>query len=243
MESIFDNVCIVLVDTTHPGNIGATARAMKTMSQKNLRLVNPLHFPSAEASARAAGADDILARSQQFKSLEEAVKDCDLVIGTSARIRGIPWPMVLPSECAKKISEGIYSSVAIVFGRESSGLSNEELQLCNLVLKIPANSEYDSLNLAAAVQIICYEIYLLNSNTDSIEFKQNNLPFINQEKMEQFYLHLEACLTQIGFYNVDNPRKLMHRFRRLFNRAQLYESEWKILRGFISKIQEKIGNN
>ena len=239
MENIFDKVNIVLVETTHPGNIGATARAMKTMAQKNLRLVNPLHFPSAEASARAAGADDILAKSQRFPSLEEAVKDCDLVIGTSARIRGIPWPMLVPRECATKIVNGNYSSVAIVFGRESSGLSNEELQLCNIVLKIPTNPEYKSLNLASAVQIVCYEIYMLISSIDNRESKKGDLPYINQEKMEQFYTHLEECLIQIGFYDTNNPGKLMHRFRRLFNRTQLYESEWKILRGFITKIQEK----
>ena len=240
MESIFNKVNIVLVGTTHPGNIGAAARALKTMSLGNLRLVNPLYFPSAEASARAAGADDILAKCEQFTSLEEAVKDCDLVIGTSARIRGIPWPMVLPRECAKKISMEMYSSVAIVFGKESSGLSNEELQLCNMVLKIPTNSEFNSLNLAAAVQIICYEIYLEVNDIDTVEYKKNDLAFVSQDKMEQFYAHLEECFIQTDFYDANNPKKLMHRIRRLFNRSQLYESEWKILRGFISKIQEKM---
>ena len=240
MDSIFDKVNIVLVGTTHPGNIGATARAMKTMNHRNLRLVNPLEFPSAEASSRAAGAHDVLAECRQFSSLEDAIKDCDLVIGTSARVRGIPWPMILPRDCAKKISEETYSSVAIVFGKESSGLSNEELQLCNMVLKVPTNSQYNSLNLAAAVQIICYEIYLLITNLDSIEYKQNEVAFINQDKMEQFYKHLEECFVQIDFHDINNPKKLMHRIRRLFNRAQLYESEWKILRGFISKIQEKV---
>ena len=109
-----------------------------------------------------------------------------------------------------------------------------------MVLKIPTNSQYNSLNLAAAVQIICYEIYLLITNLDSIEYKQNEVAFINQDKMEQFYKHLEECFIQVGFYDANNPKKLMHRIRRLFNRAQLYESEWKILRGFISKIQEKL---
>ena len=242
MDSIFDKVNIVLVGTTHPGNIGATARAMKTMNHRNLRLVNPLEFPSAEASSRAAGADDVLAECRQFSSLEDAIKDCDLVIGTSARVRGIPWPMILPRDCAKKISEGTYSSVSIVFGKESSGLSNEELQLCNMVLKIPTNSEYNSLNLAAAVQIICYEICLLITDLDSIEYKPNEAAFINQDKMEQFYKHLEECFIKVDFHDINNPKKLMHRIRRLFNRSQLYESEWKILRGFISKIQEKIKN-
>ena len=238
MKKFFEKVCIVLVGTTHPGNIGATARAMKTMGQLNLRLVNPLHFPSAEASARAAGADDILAKSQQFSSLKEAIKDCDLVIGTSARIRGIPWPMLTPRECAKKVTENTYSSVAIIFGKESSGLSNEELELCNVVLKIPTNNEYNSLNLASAVQIICYEIFL-QINCDKAASPPDNSPIVSQEKMEEFYTHLEECLIKIGYYDTNNPRRLMHRLRRLFNRAQLYDSEWKILRGIISKIQEK----
>ena len=166
-----------------------------------------------------------------------------MVIGTSARIRGIPWPMILPRECAKKIFEETNSSVAIVFGRESSGLSNNELQLCNMVLKIPTNSEFNSLNLAAAVQIICYEIYLVASDINADEYKKDNLAFISQEKMEKFYTHLEECFIQVGFHDISNPKKLMHRIRRLFNRTQLYESEWKILRGFISKIQEKTKNN
>ena len=141
MKNFFEKVCIVLVGTTHPGNIGAAARAMKTMGQQNLRLVSPSNFPSADASARAAGADDLLAKSKEFTSLKEAIKDCDLVVGTSARVRGIPWPMLSPRDFAKKISKNKFSSIAIVFGKESSGLSNEELQLCNMVLKIPTNYE------------------------------------------------------------------------------------------------------
>ena len=238
MKNFFEKVCIVLVGTTHPGNIGAAARAMKTMGQQNLRLVSPSNFPSADASARAAGADDLLAKSKEFTSLKEAIKDCDLVVGTSARVRGIPWPMLSPRDFAKKISKNNFSSIAIVFGKESSGLSNEELQLCNMVLKIPTNNEYNSLNLAAAVQIVCYEIFTqINSNNEEKSTEDSLL--VSQEKMEQFYLHLEECLIQIGYHDENNPKKLMHRLRRLFNRTQLYDSEWRILRGIISKIQEK----
>ncbi len=240
MKNIFDKARIVLVGTTHPGNIGAAARAMKTMSQDNLYLVSPKIFPSAEATARATGADDILASAKVFPSLKEAISDCDLVVGTSARTRSIPWPVVLPRECAEMISENKYSSAAIVFGRENSGLSNEELELCNLVLQIPANLEYSSLNLASAVQIICYEIYLLGINDNSIESPKSDSPLANQDKMEMFYQHLEECMVDIGFHDVENPRLLMHRMRRLFNRAQLEESECNILRGILAKVQDKI---
>lgn len=237
MKSIFDKTRIVLVGTTHPGNIGAAARSMKTMSQRNLYLVNPKIFPSAEATARAAGADDLLANTKICSSLKDAIADCDLVIGTSARIRSIPWPMVSPRECAKKISEVNYSSVAIIFGRESSGLSNDEMELCNLVLQIPTAPEYNSLNLASAVQIICYEIYLLSISADSIESVENDSPLVNQDKMEQLYSHFEECMIEIGFHDANNPGRLMHRLRRLFNRAQLDENEWNILRGLLSAAQ------
>lgn len=240
MKNIFNKTRIVLVGTTHPGNIGAAARAMKTMSQENLYLVEPEIFPSAEATSRATGADDVLASATVCSSLKEAISDCDLVIGTSARTRSIPWPMVLPQECAQTISDDKYSSVAIVFGRENSGLSNDELELCNLVLQIPTNTEYSSLNLASAVQIICYEIYLSGVYEGKVESAETDSPLVNQDKMEMFYQHLEECMVDIGFHYVDNPRLLMHRMRRLFNRAQLEESECNILRGIFAKVQEKI---
>jgi TrmH family RNA methyltransferase len=240
MKNIFDKVRIVLVGTTHPGNIGAAARAMKTMSQNNLYLVSPKTFPSAEATARATGADDILASVTVCSNLKEAISDCELVIGTSARTRSIPWPMLFPRECAETISDAKYSSVAIVFGRENSGLSNEELELCNLVMQIPANEEYSSLNLASAVQIICYEMRLLSISKAKVEALEDDTQLVTQDKMEMFYQHLEECMIDIGFHDVDNPRLLMHRMRRLFNRAQLEESECSILRGILAKVQDKI---
>jgi len=238
MNSIISNVRIVLVGTTHPGNIGASARAMKTMSQDNLYLVNPKEFPSAVATARAAGADDILAKASLHTDLKSAISDCELVITTSARTRSIPWPMVSPRECAEKVAELNGGNVAIVLGRENSGLSNEEMELGNLVLQIPTNAEYSSLNLASAVQIICYELFLKRNVNEGI-VQEEKVPFVSQEKIEMFYEHLEECMIEIGYHDVDNPRRLMHRMRRLFNRAQLDESEWKILRGFLAKIQDK----
>ena len=149
---------IVLVNTTHPGNIGAAARAMKTMGLEQLALVAPRHFPSAECTARAAGADDVLAGATVFPNVEEAVADCGLVFGTSARTRSIAWPEVTPETAAAQIIEHAGSGAAVLFGRESSGLSNEELEICHAMIRIPTNAEFASLNLAQAVQIICYEI-------------------------------------------------------------------------------------
>lgn len=239
MNNILNKTRIVLVGTTHPGNIGAAARAMKTMSQDKLYLVSPKIFPSAEATARATGADDILAETVVCSSLKEAIAECDLVVGTSARTRSLPWPMVSPRECAKIVSEQKYSSAAIVFGRENSGLSNEELELCNLVLQIPTNSEYSSLNLASAVQIVCYEIYLLANTQQDNEKEEVEIKLVNQDKLELFYQHLEECLIDLNYYDVDNPKLLMHRMRRLFNRLQMEESEYNILRGIFSRIQKK----
>ncbi len=239
MNSINSNVRIVLVGTTHPGNIGAAARAMKTMSQDNLYLVDPKEFPSAVATARATGADDILSNASIHADLKSAISDCELVITTSARTRSIPWPMVTPRECAEKVAESKGVNVAIVFGRENSGLSNEEMELGNLVLQIPTNSDYSSLNLASAVQIICYELFLKRNEIKGV-VKDDKDPLVNQRMIEMFYEHLEECMIEVGYHDVNYPRRLMHRMRRLFNRAQLDESEWKILRGFLAKIQEKL---
>ena len=238
MNSIINNARIVLVGTTHPGNIGAAARAMKTMSQDNLYLVNPKEFPSAVATARAAGADDILANASIHDDLKSAISDCELVITTSARTRSLPWPMVSPRECAEKVAKSNGGNVAIVFGRENSGLSNEEMELGNLVLQIPTNADYSSLNLASAVQVVCYELFL-KCHADDGDAKDEKVTYVSQEKIEMFYEHLEECMIEIGYHDVNYPRRLMHRMRRLFNRAQLDESEWKILRGFLAKIQEK----
>lgn len=240
MNKFQDKVRIVLVGTTHPGNIGATARAMKVMSQEHLYLVSPKVFPSAEASARATGADDVLASAIVCDDLKQAVSYCDLVIGTTARTRSLPWPIVTPRECAETVADKKYSNIAIVFGRENSGLTNEELELCNLVLQIPTNADYSSLNLASAVQIVCYEIYLRSNLKQTDNKDKTETALVNQDKMELFYQHLEDCLIDINYYDVDNPKLLMHRMRRLFNRLQMEESEYNILRGILSRVQNKV---
>jgi tRNA/rRNA methyltransferase/tRNA (cytidine32/uridine32-2'-O)-methyltransferase len=233
------HVHVVLVGTTHPGNIGASARAMKTMGLANLRLVAPTGFPSAEVTARAAGAGDVLAQAQLFATLAEAIADCGLVLATSARRRGIPWPEYTPREAAAHIlnSAGSGTRVALVFGREHSGLSNDELGLCHGMIRIPANPSFSSLNLAAAVQLIAYELHVAAAPPTS-EVTEEETRRVSAAELEQLYAHLEACMTDIGFMRPEQPRRLMLRLRRLFNRAGLDENEYNILRGILSAAQQ-----
>ena len=229
-----EKVKIVLVNTTHPGNIGAAARAMKTMGLDQLALVAPRHFPSAECTARAAGADDILARAAVFPSVEEAVADCGLVFGTSARTRSIAWPEVTPETAATQIA-GTAGGAAVLFGRESSGLSNEELEICHAMIRIPTNPEFASLNIASAVQIICYEISKQYLAREAGGGEGAESPATTRE-MEYLYEHIEQTLIDIGYLDPEKPRRLMRRIRRLFNRARLDSNEYNILRGILTAI-------
>ncbi|MBM2829433.1 MAG: hypothetical protein HW411_223 [Gammaproteobacteria bacterium] len=240
LDRIVNKVRIVMVETTHPGNIGAAARAMKTMGHKRLYLVRPKIFPSAEVTARAAGADDILADAIVCNSLQEAVQDCVLVVATSARPRSIPWQNLDPRECAHRIIEAADSGqIALVFGRESSGLNNDELELCNSVVQIPTNTQFSSLNVASAIQILCYEIRQAASETvEDVSEDENKIPLASTEQMRLFYEHLEQCMTEVGFYDPEKPRRLMRRLKRLFNRAQLDQSELSMLRGFLVAVQD-----
>nr|VFK24236.1 MAG: tRNA (cytidine32/uridine32-2'-O)-methyltransferase [Candidatus Kentron sp. MB]VFK30611.1 MAG: tRNA (cytidine32/uridine32-2'-O)-methyltransferase [Candidatus Kentron sp. MB]VFK75320.1 MAG: tRNA (cytidine32/uridine32-2'-O)-methyltransferase [Candidatus Kentron sp. MB] len=244
----FDNISIILVGTTHPGNIGAVARAMKTMGLRRLSLVNPKRFPCAEATARAAGADDVLYTARVFDVLPAALADCHWVIGTSARIRSIQWPEFTPRECAQRVLEiAREGTVALVFGREHSGLTNQELDHCHAVLRIPTNPEYRSLNLASAVQISAYELRMALSNRETTP----TLPVADQSnaisalEREGLYRHLEVSLQEIGYYDPEKPKKLMRRLRRFFNRANPDRSELNILRGILSAAQKasKRGSN
>ena len=231
-----DNVHIVLVETSHPGNIGAAARAMKTMGLSSLRLVRPKHFPSAEASARAAGATDVLAAAQDCGSLDEALADCGRVLGASARMRSLPWPLVDAREGAAIAAEAAaITPVAVVFGRERSGLSNEELERCHQLVNIPANPEYSSLNLAASVQLMAYELRMAG-DVPPLPSDENSMPATGAE-MEGMYRHLEQTMLKIGFMDPKAPRLLMRRMRRLFNRAQLEQMEVQMLRGLLGAAQ------
>lgn len=242
-QTLSEKIRIVMVETTHPGNIGAAARAMKAMSQERLFLVNPKIFPSAEVTARAAGADDLLARAKVCSTLAEAVSDCVLVVASTARDRRIPWPVYDPGECARQVVTATQSgNVAIVFGRESSGLNNQELELCNLVMKIPTNPDFSSLNIASAIQIVCYEIMQFCKSGVTTDLA-NASPLATSEQMCKFFEHLETCSTNIGFINPEKPRNSMRRMKRLFNRVQLDQDEVNMLRGFLVACEEAAGKD
>jgi len=240
----FSNIRIVLVHPTHPGNIGATARAMKNMGLTRLCLVLPLSFPDAEASARAAGADDVLDSARVCDTLEQALAGCRLVIGTSARSRTITWPSLGPKAAsAKVIEEAALGEVALVFGTERTGLTNEQLDRCHYLVTIPADPGFSSINLACAVQIMAYEIWsagmeVFPGNPAGAAPRQDRVPRASSEDLERFYAHLEAVLEQVRFLDPANPRKLMRRLMRLFNRSRLDNNELNILRGILTAVQQ-----
>ena len=238
---MLDKVRIVLVNTTHPGNIGGAARAMKNMGLGQLYLVEPQEFPADRAVWRAAGAVDVLDRAIVVPTLDDAIAGCGLVVGTSARDRRIPWPLLDPRQCGERVvSEAASHPVAIVFGREDRGLTNEELQKCTYHVHIPANAEYSSLNLAAAVQVISYEIRMamLAAEHGAIPPLQEwDLPPARAEDVELYFQHLEQALTEIDFYDPANPRQTMTRLRRLYGRIRLDEMELSILRGVLTAMQ------
>lgn len=231
-----EHLRIVLVETTHPGNIGAAARAMKTMGLHRLILVNPARFPHPEAQARAAGAHDILARACIVDSLDAALVGCHLIIGASARRRGMSGPELTPRQCASRAAAcSLDCRVALVFGRESSGLTNDEMDRCQLLVRIPTDPAFRSLNLAAAVQVLAYEVYTAAQNGEASPPAQEG--FAPAEEMRRFYEHLQQVLLETGFLNPANPRHLMRRLRHLFNRAQPTQNEINILRGILSSVQ------
>lgn len=234
------NIRIVLVNTTHPGNIGGVARAMKNMGLGDLYLVSPRSFPDDQAVWRAASAADILDSATVVDTLEEAIGDCQFVVGTSARERRIPWPLLDARQCAQRIGQASADEqVAILFGREDRGLTNEELQTCNLHLNIPTAEAYSSLNLAMAVQIVAYELRMVGaSDLPATETDEWDAPIASREDMERFYRHLEETLIDIGFLDPAAPRQLMSRLRRLYSRVRLDEMELNILRGILTETQK-----
>lgn len=237
---MLSHIKIVLVETSHPGNIGAVARAMKNMSMTNLCLVTPKIFPSAEATSRASGADDLLARAQIYGCLQDAVADCELVIGASARSRTISWPEISPRECADlAVTKKSNPKIAIIFGRENSGLKNHELDLCHFLLRIPCNTEYSSLNIAAAVQVVCYELFVASHTQIPVTIGDSDKNFkATAEQMESFYTHLSEALADIGFMHPDKSNSIMRRLRRIYNRTQLDTKELDILRGILRMSQD-----
>ncbi|UCQ18427.1 tRNA (cytosine(32)/uridine(32)-2'-O)-methyltransferase TrmJ [Edwardsiella tarda] len=237
---MLDNIRIVLVETSHTGNMGSTARAMKTMGLTNLYLVNPLVRPDSQAIALAAGASDVIGNAIIVDSFDEAIAGCSLVVGTSARSRSLPWPMLEPRECGQRAAqESEHAPVAIVFGRERVGLTNDELQKCHYHVQIPANPEYTSLNLAMAVQILSYEIRVAHLDRQAAKYPpvgEEAYPLVDD--LERFYSHLEQTLHHTGFIREKNPGQVMNRLRRLFTRARPEAQELNILRGILASIDK-----
>jgi TrmH family RNA methyltransferase len=231
---------VVMVETSHPGNIGAAARAMKTMCLYDLALVQPKEFPNPVAFARASGAADILENAQQFETLTAALVDCQNVVGITARNRKLSAPVVTPKELMQQmISDSEQTQVAWVFGRERNGLSNEEIDLCSTVCTIPSNSEYGSLNIAAAIQIMCYEWHVAQLDRQHGASKANSPPLKSLAPVgerEGFYEHLWQALDKIEFLDKDNPTPLMRKIRRLFDRSQMSSAEINILRGILKNV-------
>lgn len=234
-----DKVRIVLVATSHPGNIGAAARALKTMNLDQLWLVDPADYPSMEAFSRASGAVDVLDKARVVGSLEEALAGCGLVIGTSARPRTVSAPLLTPRDTAERVSAlSDDAEAAIVFGRERTGLTNAELDQCQFQMNIPANPEYCSLNLAAAVQLMAYELNLAAGA--SVQAPTRKSPQATADEMERFYAALETLLERVEFFDPQNPKHLMRRLRRLFGRAEPDRNEYNILRGIIAAVEKQL---
>lgn len=235
------SIRIVLVGTSHPGNIGAAARAMKNMGLGDLALVRPIYFPHEDATARASGAEDVLDSARVYGTLGEAIEDCVYVAGASARSRTINWPVMGPRDCAARlIAEHGQGNVAAVFGPEKSGLSNDDLDRCHTLLTIPTDPGFSSLNLAMAVQLLAYEIHSQGILDAGPQYEAEAPPATSAD-MERFYTHLEHVLRDIRFLDPDNPRHLMRRMRRLFIRARPDNNEVNILRGILTAIDRVRG--
>lgn len=233
------NIRIVLINTFHPGNIGAAARALKNMGLTNLYLVDPVDYPHPEASSRAAGAQDVLDQAVVVKTLDEAISDCPLVIGTSARNRTFDLPLLDVKQGAQKaLTESSASNVAIIFGRESKGLLNEELQKCNFHLFIPTNPEYPVLNISQAIQIVCYEIWLNHQHEKPTDTESVAYP--SQQEMSFFYQHLDSTLRTAHFLVPQHEGNAMQKLQRFFNRARPEKAELGMLRGVLSSIEKRI---
>lgn len=239
---VLERVRIVLLNTTHPGNIGATARAMKVMGLSRLHLVTPKVFPHADATARASGADDLLHCAVVHQHLDGALAGCTLVLGTSARLRSLPMPQMDVRKAAEAaIREPGAGDIAILFGREAYGLTNEEMQRCQHLVHIETDPGFGSLNIAQAVQVVAYELRMAALGSAGRSLPPSDWAPVDAGQMELFYQHLERTLLDIGFLNPARPKRLMQRLRRLFNRARPDENEMNILRGILTAAQKAAG--
>ncbi len=237
-KELLSRLRVVLVAPQHPGNIGAAARAMKVMGLSDLALVAPDNYPAPEANARASGADDVLAAAPVHATLEDAIGDCGLAIGASARTRHTAWPLLDARAAAgQAVARAVDGQrVALVFGRERSGLSNDELGRCQLHLRVPTNPAYGSLNLAAAVQVVCYELRMAAGDQVALPAPAEAVATAD---MEGLYTHFAEVLTASGFLDPGQPKLLMRRLRRLFNRAAPDRIELNILRGALRSLDPR----
>ena len=231
---------IVLVDTIHPGNIGSVARAMKTMGLKRLSLVNPRVFPSGDANALAGNATDVLDNAKIFTSIKDAIYQSTFVYATSSRDRSIQWPLMDAETAAKDICNEVNSNkeISIIFGKEDRGLTNDELELANKLIEIPANPEYPVLNLAMSAQIISYEILKASSITQNKEWR--DYPEVNSKQLQMLIDHFIETAVDIDVIDPDNPKKIISRIKRMFTRLQPDEMEASFMRGFLSGIKKKL---
>lgn len=239
-------VRVVLVEPSHPGNIGSTARAMKTMGFSDLVLVRPAAFPHQNATMMAAGADDILASARCVDDLPSALQGIDRAFGTSARHRALSWPLCSPKEMVDNIAHLSSSSrIALVFGRENSGLTNDELALCQVHVHIPTVESFSSLNLSQAVQIMCYEVRCFQLAQIDSEKDNDNLVLKVQDKASTEELlglieHFRSTLIALSILDPKHPKLLIRRLQRLFYRADLDKTEINILRGILSAVDKKL---
>ncbi len=230
---MLDNIRIVMVQTFHPGNIGAAARAMKTMGLSDLVLVNPIDYPSEEATALAAGATDVLESARVLSSVDEAIADCQLVLATSARTRSHPWPMQEAREAVPQVlQEASQGKVAILFGPERMGLHNDDLRKAHLHVDIPGNPDYGVLNIASAIQVIAYELFM----GQRTHYPKQSAEYPLVSELNGFYKHMEQTLTETGFIIKAHPGQAILRLKRLFNRARPEKVELNMLRGILSSI-------
>ena len=231
---------IVLVETSHPGNIGSVARAMKTMRLSKLSLINPRKFPSGEANALSGNATDILEDAQVYKTIEDAIKTSTFVYATSSRNRTIQWPTVNVEEGAELILNQTTAEkeISILFGREDRGLTNEELQLANTHIEIPANPDYPVLNLAMSAQILSYEIFKASHNTEARDW--HDYPEVDSANLQMLIDHFIETAVNIDVIHPENPKKIISRIKRMFSRLHPDEMEASFLRGFLAAINKKL---
>ena len=240
MNDIKNQVQIVLVETSHPGNIGSVARAMKTMGLQNLVLVKPRNFPSKEAFVLSGNAQDLIEQAVVVNTLDEAIKNCTNIYATSARTRSISWPIITAEmagiEINKSVREGI--KVSIIFGREDRGLSNEELQKANKHILIPSSEDYPVLNIAMSVQVIAYEIF---KNADiEVDINWQDYPELNSEELSMLIDHFIDTSYKLNLFDEDNAKKILVRIKRMFTRLKPDKMEGNFLRGFLTRINKKI---